>query len=67
MQPAIDKGYNPDDFNRLLNVGWAGSLHNFIYTTVFSGRPNSATYWPRPMPPGRRRRVVHCVTTRWKT
>ncbi len=42
MQPAIDKGYNPDDFNRLLNVGWSSSLHNFIYTTVFSGRPNSS-------------------------
>ena len=47
---AIDKGYNPDEFNRLLNLGWAGSLHNYIYSTVFSGRPNSATYWPQPMP-----------------
>lgn len=50
LQSAIDKGYNPDDFNRLVNVGWSGSLHNFIYTTVFSGRPNSASYWPEPMP-----------------
>jgi mono/diheme cytochrome c family protein len=50
MQAAIDKGYNPDQFSRLLNVGWSGSLHNFVYTTVFSGRPNSASYWPQPMP-----------------
>ncbi len=50
MQAAIQKGYNPDDFNRLLNVGWTSSLHNFIYTTIFSGRPNSSSYWPQPMP-----------------
>ncbi len=50
MQSAIDNGYNPDDFNRLTNLGWGSSLHNFVYTTIFSGRPNSATYWPQPMP-----------------
>ncbi|MEO8396716.1 MAG: c-type cytochrome, partial [Chloroflexota bacterium] len=50
LQTAIDKGYNPDQYNRLLNLGWAGSLHNYVYSTVFSGRPNSATYWPLPMP-----------------
>ncbi len=50
LQGAIDKGYNPDDFNRLTNLGWSGSLHNYIYSTVYSGRPNSATYWPQPMP-----------------
>ncbi|MFN8449813.1 MAG: cytochrome c [Anaerolineae bacterium] len=50
LQTAITKGYNPDAFSRLLNVGWAGSLHNYVYTTIFSGRPNSASYWPQPMP-----------------
>jgi mono/diheme cytochrome c family protein len=50
LQGAIDKGYDPDQFNRLINLGWSGSLHNYIYSTVFSGRPNSATYWPQPMP-----------------
>ena len=50
IQAAIDKGYDPDKFNRLTNLGWSGSLHNYIYSTVFSGRPNSATYWPQPMP-----------------
>jgi len=50
LQGAIDKGYDPDHFNRLTNLGWAGSLHNYIYSTIFSGRPNSATYWPQPMP-----------------
>ncbi|MEO8395050.1 MAG: c-type cytochrome [Chloroflexota bacterium] len=50
LQTAIDKGYDPDHFNRLLNLDWSGSLHNYIYSTVFSGRPNSKTYWPNPMP-----------------
>src|SRR4051812_24517356 len=50
IQAAIAKGYDPDKFNRLVNLGWSGSLHNYIYSTVFSGRPNSATYWPNPMP-----------------
>ncbi len=50
LQPAIQKGYNPDTYSRLLNLGWSGTLHNYIYSTIFSGRPNSATYWPNPMP-----------------
>jgi len=50
MQPAIDKGYNPDNFSRILNVGWTSTLHNFVYSTAFSGRPVSSSYWPRPMP-----------------
>lgn len=50
IQGAIDKGYNPDRFNRLTNVGWSGSLHNFIYTTLIGGRPTSTAYWPEPMP-----------------
>lgn len=50
LQGAIDKGYNPDRFNRLTNVGWSGSLHNFIYTTLIGGRPTSTAYWPEPMP-----------------
>lgn len=50
LQPAIDKGYNPDNFNRLVNLGWSGSLHNFIYTTLIGGRPTSSAYWPDPMP-----------------
>lgn len=50
MQTAMTRGYDPDTYSRLLNVGWAGSLHNYIYTTILSGRPNSASYWPQPMP-----------------
>ncbi len=49
MQPAIDKGYNPDNFSRLLNLSWSSSLHNFVFTTLVGGRPVSASYWPRPM------------------
>ncbi|MEP7290523.1 MAG: c-type cytochrome [Chloroflexota bacterium] len=50
MKPAMDKGYNPDQFNRLAQLGWSGTLHNFIYTTLVSGRPVSSAYWPGPMP-----------------
>lgn len=49
MQPAIDNGYDPDSFNRLVNLGWSSSLHNFVYTTLVSGRPTSSSYWPQPM------------------
>lgn len=50
LQSAIDKGYNPDNFSRLTNLGWGGSLQNFIYTTLVHGRPTSISYWPQPMP-----------------
>jgi mono/diheme cytochrome c family protein len=50
MQTAIGKGYDPDQFSRLLNVGWGSTVHNYVYTTVFSGRPNSISYWPGAMP-----------------
>lgn len=49
MQPAIDKGYNPDTFSRLNQTNWGSSVHNFIVTTVTSGRPTSSSYWPAPM------------------
>lgn len=50
MQPAIDLGYDPDRPSRPANLGWAGSLHSFVYTTLVSGRPVSSSYWPNPMP-----------------
>ncbi len=50
MQPAIDKGYDPDMFSRLAQVEWSASLHNFVYTTIHSGRPPSSGYWADPMP-----------------
>lgn len=49
LQPAIDRGYDPDNFNRLTNLGWGGSLSNFVYTTLIHGRPTSENYWPQPM------------------
>lgn len=51
MQPAIDRGYDPNAFSRLINLGWSSSLPNFVYTTIHSGRPASSSYWPQPMPP----------------
>ncbi len=50
VQGAIDKGYDPDDPNRLNTVGWSGTLDAFIHTTLVAGRPVSSSYWPEPMP-----------------
>ena len=51
MQPAIDKGYDPDKgYSRLAVLGWAGTLEGFIHSTLISGRPVSIAYWPRAMP-----------------
>lgn len=49
LQPAIDKGYDPEAPSRLANLGWQGGLRTFIYTTLVHGRPTSASYWPQPM------------------
>lgn len=35
---------------RLTEVKWGGSLQDYIISTVTSGRPTSAAYWPNPMP-----------------
>ena len=50
MQPAIDNGYDPNQYNRLATLGWSSSLYNFVFTTIHSGRPPSESYWPEPMP-----------------
>ncbi|MFN8377737.1 MAG: c-type cytochrome [Anaerolineae bacterium] len=49
LQPAIDKGYNPEEPSRLQNLSWSGTLRAFVQTTIISGRPVSSAYWPQPM------------------
>ena len=49
LQPATDKGYNPEEPSRLSNIGWTGTLRSFVETTIISGRPPSSSYWPQPM------------------
>lgn len=49
MQPAVDKGYDPEAPARLAQVGWVGPADAFIYTTLVHGRPTSISYWPQPM------------------
>jgi mono/diheme cytochrome c family protein len=46
LGPAIEKGYDPERPGRLGQLGWAGSLEAFIYTTLVHGRPVSGQYWP---------------------
>jgi mono/diheme cytochrome c family protein len=46
MGPAIQNGYNPEEPNYLPYVGWAGSLENYVRTTLIHGRPRSNITWP---------------------
>lgn len=50
LQPAIDRGYNPEAPSRRDSLGWTSTLYSFVYTTLVHGRPTSITYWPRSMP-----------------
>ncbi len=44
------QGWDPNRDTRLIEVKWPGSLQDYITSTVISGRPISALYWPQPMP-----------------
>lgn len=46
MGTAVQNGYNPDEPNYLPYIGWAGSLENFVRTTLIHGRPKSNITWP---------------------
>jgi mono/diheme cytochrome c family protein len=50
MQAAIDAGYNPEEPDRLAQLGWGGTTNSFILTTLIHGRPTSISYWPQAMP-----------------
>ncbi len=53
-QQDLDKiktqGWEDGRDTRLNEVKWAGSLQDYLVSTITSGRPTSASYWPRPMP-----------------
>ena len=58
LQPAIAAGYplsvNSDgeltnDFSRLAELEWGGTLEDFLFTTLIHGRPTSVGYWPAAM------------------
>src|SRR5713226_3082593 len=42
----LQQGWDPNRDPRLTEVKWGGTLHDYIYSTVSSGRPVSALYWP---------------------
>src|SRR5262249_44993934 len=44
------KGWDPNRDPRLAELKWGGTLQNYIESTVTSGRPVSALYFPQPMP-----------------
>ncbi len=49
IAPALN---TPDLFNgtRLQQLGWSGSLYDYLYLTVAAGRPVRSADWPQPMP-----------------
>jgi mono/diheme cytochrome c family protein len=49
VAPAVNA---PDMFDgtRLQEVGWTGSLYDYIYLTVAAGRPVRSADWPQAMP-----------------
>jgi mono/diheme cytochrome c family protein len=46
VQAAVDKGYNPAEYDRLKILGWSGTRPSFVLTTLIHGRPTSSEYWP---------------------
>jgi mono/diheme cytochrome c family protein len=50
VQAAVDLGYDPQQPNRLQNLGWVGTRDAFILTTLIHGRPVSINYWREAMP-----------------
>ncbi|MBA3871319.1 MAG: c-type cytochrome [Anaerolineae bacterium] len=52
VQAAVAKGYDPTGvkYDRLQELGWGGTVDNFILTTLIHGRPVSGNYWPQAMP-----------------
>ena len=62
LQPAITNGYPisfafdvdgneilVNEYDRLAQLEWGGTLHDFIFTTLVHGRPTSVGYWPEAM------------------
>lgn len=43
-------GYDPTEPSRTAQLFWGATLHDFIYSTVTSGRPVSSAYWLQAMP-----------------
>lgn len=41
--------FDPEAPSRMTKLKWNGTLEDLIYTTLLSGRPVSAAYWPDPM------------------
>ncbi|MEP6986337.1 MAG: c-type cytochrome, partial [Chloroflexota bacterium] len=52
VQAAVAKDYDPTGvkYDRLQELGWGGTVDNFILTTLIHGRPVSGNYWPQAMP-----------------
>lgn len=50
MVAAVDLGYDPEVPDRLVQLGWGGTIDSFLVTTMIHGRPTSISYWPEAMP-----------------
>lgn len=49
VAPALN---TPEMFDgtRLAEIGWSGTLHDYVELTVSAGRPAKSGDWPQPMP-----------------
>src|SRR5207249_1412638 len=50
LNKLVADGWDPTRETRLAEVQWSGKPEDYIISTVISGRPVSALYWPKPMP-----------------
>lgn len=50
LEKVKAEGWDPARDTRLKEMGWGGSLRDYIKSTLISGRPASKFYWPGAMP-----------------
>ncbi|MBX3061465.1 MAG: cytochrome c [Anaerolineae bacterium] len=50
LDALVAQGWEPDRDVRLVEMGWGGTLADYIEGTLISGRPASKFYWPQAMP-----------------
>lgn len=50
LQTLKDQGWDASRQTRLKELGWGGTLKQYIANAVAAGRPLSVLYWPQAMP-----------------
>ena len=50
LADLVAAGWESNRDTRIKEMGWGGSLRDYIKSTLISGRPASKFYWPQAMP-----------------